>query len=96
MSERGLTVNGTKTDKGDFKEAVEKAVQEKGGQVVVSIDSDGGVTMGKVHKMQAQLRELGLNKVIYTGEWAKPCPWCCPRKRPEETGEPARGTGPAT
>jgi len=55
-----------------------KAVQEKGGQVTVSIDSDGAVTMGTVHKMQAQLKELGLMKVIYTGEIGEAVPMMLP------------------
>ena len=78
LSGKGLTVNGTQTARGDFRDAVKKAAAEKGGKVVVSIDSDGGVTMDKVHKMHAELRELGLVKVIYTGEIGEAVPIMLP------------------
>jgi len=81
LSGKGLTVNGTQTARGDFRDAVKKAAAEKGGKVVVSIDSDGAVTMGKVHKMHAELRELGLVKVIYTGEIGEAVPIMLPPEK---------------
>jgi beta-lactamase regulating signal transducer with metallopeptidase domain/biopolymer transport protein ExbD len=78
LSAKGLTVNGKKTSKAEFSDAVAKASQEKGGKVVVSIDSDGGVTMGKIHRMQSDLKDLGLIKVVYTGELGEAVPMVLP------------------
>jgi beta-lactamase regulating signal transducer with metallopeptidase domain/biopolymer transport protein ExbD len=84
LSDDGLTVNGKNTPKSEFNDALDKAVTEKGGQVVVSIDSDGAVTMGKVHMMQADLRDLGLYKVIYTGELGEAVPVMLPPDKARE------------
>jgi biopolymer transport protein ExbD len=80
----GLYVNGEKVEKGQFDDSVKKAVQEKGGKVVIKIDNDGGVTMGKVHKMQAHLKDLGLYKVIYTGELGEAVPMVLPPDKAKE------------
>lgn len=80
----GLYVGGEKVEKGQFDDAVKKAVQEKGGKVVIRIDNDGGVTMGKVHAMQAQLKDLGLYEVIYTGELGEAVPMVLPPDKARE------------
>ncbi|MEN8007958.1 MAG: M56 family metallopeptidase [Candidatus Krumholzibacteriota bacterium] len=81
VTAKGLTVNGEPVAKDQFSDAVKKAMQTKGGKVVIQIDSDGGVTMGKVQAMQAQLKEMGLLKVIYTGELGEAVPMVLPPEK---------------
>ena len=81
LSAKGLTVNGEAVPKDQFNDAVRKAAQEKGGKVIVGIDSDGAVTMGKVHYLQAQLRDMGMMKVVYTGELGEAVPMVMPPEK---------------
>ena len=81
LSDEGLTVNGHAISYGDFQKAVKKAASGNDGTVVVKIESDGGVTMGKVHGMQAKLKDIGLNEVIYSGELGQSVPMVLPPEK---------------
>ena len=81
LTAEGLTVNNQTTSADDFSQAVQEVIAAKGGKVVVNIASDGGVTMGKVHGMQAQLRDMGLMKVVYLGELGQAVPMVLPPEK---------------
>jgi beta-lactamase regulating signal transducer with metallopeptidase domain/biopolymer transport protein ExbD len=81
LSDAGLTVNGQVTSYGDFQKTVKIAASKNDGKVVVKIESQGAVTMGKVHGMQAKLKDIGLNKVVYSGELGQAVPVVLPPEK---------------
>ena len=66
-----ILVNGTPVPPKKFKATMESAMKEFGGKNVVIIDGDKNVTMDQLHAVQADLNDLGLTKVKYTGALAK-------------------------
>lgn len=75
---KGVMVNGKAVEAGEFKKAVKMAVARKGGQAVIQIDSDGGITMKQLHDVQGDLKDMGMLKVIYGGELGEAVPMVLP------------------
>jgi beta-lactamase regulating signal transducer with metallopeptidase domain/biopolymer transport protein ExbD len=76
-----LLVNGKPVKAKEFKKAVKSAVGKQGGKTVINIDSDGGITMKQLHDVQGDLKEMGLLRILYSGELGKAVPMFCRRTR---------------
>ncbi|MBU8870022.1 MAG: M56 family metallopeptidase [Gemmatimonadales bacterium] len=89
---KGLLVDGQAVTPKGFKKAVKNAVSKKGPKAIINIDGDGGISMKQLHSIQKDLRDMGMLKVIYSGELGEAIPLVLPpdeaRKRlktmPEE------------
>ena len=73
-----LVVAGQSVAPKEFKKALKAAVGKKGGEAIINIDSDGGITMKQLHRVQEDLRDMGLMKVLYSGELGEVVPMMLP------------------
>jgi len=84
LSDKQIGVSGVPIQSSELKQALKLAVEEKGAKSVVSIDSKGDVTMKQLHSVQRDLQDLGLVKVIYTGELGESVPMVLPPDKAKE------------
>jgi len=64
-AEGELAINETKTSYEYFRKNMQKAVAGQEEKVVIAMACDDGVSMDRVFKIHAQLREMGLMKMTY-------------------------------
>ena len=83
-----LTVEGEPTDFNDFFHMVSAAAKKSGTHPVVVLETDGDVSMGQIHDVQADLLAAGLTDVIYTGGSGKKVKMAMP---PAEANEKLAG-----
>jgi beta-lactamase regulating signal transducer with metallopeptidase domain/biopolymer transport protein ExbD len=75
-----IVVDGVKTTQKEFATVMASAAKKQKKTPVVILDTDGSTSMGQLHAVQADLKKLGLTKVMYSGEMGKKVGMALPSK----------------
>jgi beta-lactamase regulating signal transducer with metallopeptidase domain len=83
LGEDSFTVDGKDTSYASLAEDLKKAVAGREGKVVVAIKAAPDLPMGKLHRLQKELQQMDIHKVVYTGEPGKKLAMVLPTEEQE-------------